>query len=164
MSISHPSKASRLGVLFVCENNARRSLIAEALIRDRCVPWLRGFSAGVRVAEHADLRAMSTIMMAGLDSTGLWPKSWESFCKTQPPMIDVVILLDQNSALNLPRVFPGRVEYQTWAGAAPKRHYTQSHAHVWQEIQWLRPKVNGLIDDLSAMRELSLARQSMAAD
>ena len=164
MSISRPSEASRLGVLFVCEDNARRSLIAEALIRDRCASWVRGFSAGIRAADHADLRAMSTLGLAGLDNTGLWPKAWNGFCKTHQPIIDVIVMLDFNSDLSLPREFPGNPEYRTWTMSQIKGYSTQSHSHVWEEIKWLRPKVNALIDDLSAMREISLSRQPLAAE
>ena len=96
MSVSRPNEVSRLGVLFVCENNARRSLIAEALMRDQCASWVRGFSAGIRAADHADLRAMSTLGLAGLDNTGLWPKAWDGFCRPHQPIIDVVVMLDFN--------------------------------------------------------------------
>lgn len=164
MSISRLSEASRLGVLFVCENNARRSLIAEALMRDRCASWVRGFSAGIRAADHADLRAMSTMTLAGLDNTGLWPKAWNGFCKTHQPMINVVVMLDLTSDLNLPRDFPGNPEYRTWTGPHANSHSTESHSHVWEEIKWLRPRVNELIEDMSEMRELSLSRQPIAAE
>lgn len=164
MSISRPYEASRLGVLFVCENNARRSLIAESLLRDQCASWVRGFSAGIRAADHADMRAMSTMVLAGLDNTGLWPKAWDGFCQTHKPIIDVVVMLDFNSDLSLPREFPGNPEYQTWVGPRINGFSTQSHNHVLEEIKWLRPKVNALIDDLSAMREVSLSRQPLAAE
>lgn len=164
MSISRPSEASRLGVLFVCESNARRSLIAESLMRDRSASWVRGFSAGIRAADHADLRALSTMTMAGLDNTGLWPKSWEGFCKTRQPIIDVVVMLDLSSDLNLPRTFFGNPEFRTWSSPIIKSHPIESHSYVWEEIKWLRPKVNALIDDLSSMRELSLSRQPLAAE
>lgn len=164
MSISRLSEASRLGVLFVCENNARRSLIAEALMRDRCASWVRGFSAGIRAADHADLRAMSTITLAGLDNTGLWPKAWEGFFETRQPIINVVVTLDLTADLNLPRTFPGNPEYRTWTGSHINGHSASSHTHVWEEIKWLRPKVNELIEDLSEMRELSLSHQPIAAE
>lgn len=164
MSISRPSEASRLGVLFVCENNARRSLIAEALMRDRCAAWVRGFSAGIRAADHADFRAMSTMTLAGLDNTGLWPKTWDGFCKTHRPIINVIVMLDLTSELSLPREFPGSPEYRAWTGPRINNHSGQSHSQVWEEIKWLRPKVNALIDDLSDMRELSLSHQPIAAE
>jgi len=164
MSISSPSEVSRLGVLFVCENNARRSLIAEALLRDRSASWIRGFSAGIHAADHADMRAMSTLALAGLDNTGLWPKAWEGFCRIQQPIIDVVVMLDLTADLKLPREFPGKPDYRTWAGSKSKDLAGGSHRHVWEEIQWLRPRINELIDDMSALREISLSRQPLAAE
>ena len=164
MSISRPSEVNRLGVLFICENNARRSLIAEALVRSQSASWVRGFSAGISAANHADLRALSTMTLAGLDNTGLWPKSWDGFCRTRQPIIDVVVTMDLISELNLPRVFPGNPEFLRWTGPTIRNHPVESHGYVWEEIKWLRPKVNALIDDLSVMRELSLFRQPLAAE
>lgn len=164
MSISRTSEASRIGVLFVCEDNSRLSLIAEALMREHFIPWARGFSAGIHPADHGDLRALSTIMLAGLDNSGLWPKSWEGFAKSPLPIIDVVVTLDQKSANELSNTFPGSPEYRNWSETLGYVSATKTHAEVWREIQWLRTKVNALVDDLSAMRELSMSEQPLAAE
>lgn len=164
MSISRPSEANRLGVLFVCEDNARLSLIAEALMRERCAPWVRGFSAGINPADTADLMSLTTIMLAGLDNSGLWPKSWEGFSTTRVPIINVIVTLDHFSTVALPRSFPGHPEYRIWSAVNDNQSHIQSHTDVWREIQWLRPKVDALIDDLAVMRDLSLSRQPLAAE
>lgn len=164
MSVTRPSEARRLGVLFVCADNARRSLITEALMRDRCAEWARGFSAGLDPADVADLRTLSAITLAGLDNSGLWPKHWEGFSKVNEPIIDVIVLLDRVAAESLPRRFPGNPEYWVWHSAEDEKQPRDTYELPWREIQWLRPQVNALIDDLSAMREFSLARQPMAAE
>lgn len=164
MSVTRPSEASRLGVLFVCSDNARRSLIAEALMRDRCATWARGFSAGISPADGADPRALSAITLAGLDNAGLWPKHWEGFSKFSDPIIDVIVMLDPVAAEALPRVFPGNPEYWVWENADMERPSADTYELPWQEIQWLRPKVNALVEDLSAMQEFCLARQPLAAE
>jgi hypothetical protein len=72
--------------------------------------------------------------------------------------------LDLTADLKLPREFPGKPDYRTWAGSKSKDLAGGSHRHVWEEIQWLRPRINELIDDMSALREISLSRQPLAAE
>lgn len=164
MSITRPSEASRLGVLFVCSDNARRSLIAEALMRDHYATWARGFSAGIKPADGANLLALSAITLAGLDNTGLWPKHWEGFSRRQEPIIDIVIMLDRTAAEQLPRQFPGNPEYLIWKSADIDRQSIDTYDLAGREVQWLRSRVNALVDDLAAMSDFSLLRNALAAE
>lgn len=143
-----------LSVLFVCEDNARRSLIAEALFRDHWAPGLRAYSAGLEPAEMVDPLTQSALTLAGLGSDGLWPKSWTTFADAKRARIDVVVLIGDAPAAVLPSAFPGSPEYLIWrmpAVALPL------HRGVWQDIKELRVRVDALIDDLNAMQELSVA-------
>lgn len=133
-------------VLFVCADNARHSLIAESLLRSRRKAGLRAFSAGIAPADKADSFALSALTLAGLGNEGLWPKHWGGFADPKRKLIDVVVMIGEETAERLPRTFPGEPAYVTWKfdGSDDLRF----HRGVWRDIQALRPYVDSLVDDL----------------
>jgi len=147
-------------VLFVCADNARHSLIAESLLRSHRVHGIRAFSAGLQPADKADPFALSALTLAGLGNEGLWPKHWDGFANPKCTTIDLVVMIGEDTAANMPRTFPGDPEYIAWKfdGDTSLRF----HHGVWRDIQVLRPYVDALADDL---RETARApmRESMAA-
>lgn len=133
-------------VLFVCADNARHSLIAESLLRSRRKPGLRAFSAGLEPADKADSFTLSALILAGLGNEGLWPKHWDGFADPKRKLIDVVVMIGETTAENLPRTFPGEPAYVTWKFNGEDG--LKSHRGVWRDIQMLRPYVDALVDDL----------------
>lgn len=136
-------------VLFVCEDNARRSLIAEALFRDIAGPHLRTFSAGLAPADHADTFALSALAIAGLGPEGLWPKHWDGFREPGRPRIDTVVMFGEDVAARMPRTLPGRPVYRTWR-IIDERGSVGRHGGVWRDMQRLRPMVAELVTELHA--------------
>lgn len=135
-------------VLFVCADNARHSLIAESLLRSCRVRGLRAFSAGIDPADRADSFALSALTLAGLENEGLWPKHWDGFADPKTQLIDMVVMIGDAAAQQLPRTFPGNPDYIAWKfdGDVSLRF----HHGVWRDIQALRPFVDALAEDLRA--------------
>ncbi len=146
-----------IGVLFVCTENARCSLIAEALLRDQGMPGVRAFSAGIRPADHADSFTLSALMLAGLGVEGLWPKDWQSFASRTPAIIHVVVSLSDEVATDIEGNFPSPVQYHAWPHPYSCEHAAARHHGVWRDIQALRPRIDALCEDLRAMQELNVA-------
>ncbi len=135
-------------VLFVCADNARHSLIAESLLRSRRVRGLRAFSAGIEPADRADSFALSALTLAGLENEGLWPKHWDGFADPENRLIDMVVMIGDDVAEQLPRMFPGDPVYITWKFDGDET--LRFHHGVWRDIRALRPYVEALAEDLCA--------------
>ncbi len=147
MSIVYSPQAKIRNVLFVCEDNARHSLIAEALMRGHGIRGLRAFSAGLQPADRADSYTLSALTLAGLGADGLWPKHWDGFAHAKWTLIDRVVMIGEAPARDLPRRFPGNPVYDVWKFSGDNS--LRFHHGVWRDIQILRPCVDALVDDLS---------------
>ena len=147
-----------IGVLFVCADNARDSLIAEALLRDQALPGVCAFSAGIRPADHADPFILSALTLAGLETEGLWPKDWQSFADHNPAVISTVVFLGDDVEADIGRSFPGVLDYFNWPTLGECS--MSGHHSVWRDVYALRPRIDQLCEDLRSMQESSLARGS----
>ncbi len=138
--------SKKINVLFVCADNARHSLIAEALLRSHRVRGVRAFSAGIDPADRADSFTLSALTLAGLGNEGLWPKHWDGFANLKTVRVDIVVMIGAETAEMLPRTFPGDPEYVVWTfdGSDELRF----HRGVWRDIQVLKPYVDSLAEDL----------------
>lgn len=158
MTYQSSNKRPIHNVLFVCEDNARHSLIAEALFRDGAIGGMRSFSAGLNPADAADPFTLSALSLAGLGADGLWPKHWDGFCLPNKRLIDTIVIFGEDVAVRLPRVFPGRPRYLVWP--MNKLAETQAlHQGVWRDIQRMRPFVSCLIDELITRQDESFIAQ-----
>ena len=91
-------------VLFLCTENAARSQIAEALLRDMSKGTMEVVSAGSRPAAEVHPRARDAIrQMLGHDMSDLHPKPLERF---SGQTFDYVITVCDASSERCP-VFPG---------------------------------------------------------
>ena len=145
MSIAYNPEAKIRNVLFVCADNARHSLIAEALLRGHGIRGLRAFSAGLQPADRADSFTLSALALVGLEIDGLWPKHWDGFADGNRMMFDRVVMIGDNVACKLPRSFPGNPDYVVWNFSGDNS--LRFHHGVWRDIQTLRPNVDVLVDE-----------------
>ncbi|NRG16497.1 low molecular weight phosphatase family protein [Rhizobiales bacterium] len=84
-------------ILFVCEDNAGLSLMAEACLNATAPEGLRAFSAGPRPAPEMRRGLKAALCEAGFDTAGLEPKSWELFALPHAPAPDVVVFMTEAS-------------------------------------------------------------------
>lgn len=78
-------------VLFLCDRNAARSLMHEAVLRHLGTERFVAYSAGRRPAAQVDPEALDALHDAGIATTGLGPKSWHLFTGVDAPHFDIVI-------------------------------------------------------------------------
>ncbi len=86
--------AEPLNVLFACENNAGRSVMAEALLARVGRGAFQGFSAGRNPGTQISAYAAETLQQAGYDTKDLRAKNWNEFVNPNAPRLDVVVTLD----------------------------------------------------------------------
>jgi protein-tyrosine-phosphatase len=102
-------------VLFISRENAFRSLIAEATLRQLGGNRFKVYSCGMPalVAQKPSPWTSLVLQTAGIQGTGLSCKSWAEFAKASAPKMDFVIALDAETTLDHP-MWPGQPETALW--------------------------------------------------
>src|ERR1700676_789560 len=104
--VSRKMAQRALNVLFVCEGNSVRSIMAEALLNRLSDGRFRAFSAGI--APDADLHPLAVEMLtgSGIAIANLKPKSVSEFASPSAPRMDFVIGIGKDTVAAL-RGLPG---------------------------------------------------------
>jgi arsenate reductase len=103
-------------VLFVSQENAGRSLLAEACLRHLGKSRFRVFSCGVPAQCDSKPTEWTLLALktAGMSTDGLRCKGWTEFTRSGAPRMDFVIALDAQTVHLHPR-WPGQPETALWA-------------------------------------------------
>jgi arsenate reductase len=107
----HPRPVS---VLFVCTHNSARSIMAEALLREKGGAGFEACSAGTEAAEVRPL-TLRVLREAGLSTEGLHSKSVEAFLGRP---FDYVITVCDSARQTCP-LFPGDGQRLHWGYEDP---------------------------------------------
>lgn len=143
-----PVKTTR--VLFVSKNNAARSLLAEACLRQLGAQSFQVFSCGVpdRIADKADSTTLATLATAGFKTTGLQPKDWTEFSRHGSKPMDIVISLDAETKSEHPS-WPGQPETALWDYAPLDKRKGETHSdrdiRTIQTLHSLRRRIELLV-------------------
>ena len=105
----HDDGVPRISVLFVCTHNSARSIMAEALLREKGSDTYEAFSAGTEVAEVRPL-TLRVLQDAGVPTEGLRSKSFEEYAGRT---FDYVITVCDSARRSCP-VFPGEGDRFHW--------------------------------------------------
>ena len=105
----HDDGVPRISVLFVCTHNSARSIMAEALLRQKGGDTYEAFSAGTEVAEVRPL-TLRVLQDAGVPTEGLRSKSFEEYAGRT---FDYVITVCDSARQSCP-VFPGEGDRFHW--------------------------------------------------
>lgn len=105
----HDGGVARISVLFVCTHNSARSIMAEALLRDKGGDAYEAFSAGTAAASVRPL-TLQVLQEAGISTAGLRSKSIDEFMGRR---FDFVITVCDGARRHCP-VFPGEGERCHW--------------------------------------------------
>lgn len=103
----------RKNVLFLCDDNAARSLMAEAYLNHAGRARFRAWSAGFTPCDTVDPAVLSLLGDAGIRTRGMHPKSWRVFAAHGAPRMDLVVTLSIEAGLDraaLPGA-PGQVHW-----------------------------------------------------
>jgi arsenate reductase len=105
----HDDGIARTSVLFVCTHNSARSIMAEALLREKGGDAYEAFSAGTEAAEVRPL-TLQVLREAGIPTAGLRSKSFERY---RGRTFDYVITVCDSARQTCP-VFPGEGRRFHW--------------------------------------------------
>ena len=106
-------------VLFLCTGNSSRSILAEAILRNRGEPNFRAFSAGSHPAGYVNPYALRQLESAGLPREGLRSKSWDEFGKPGAAVMSFVFTLCDSAAREVCPVWPGEPITAHWGVPDP---------------------------------------------
>ncbi len=110
-----------MNILCLCTGNSCRSIMAEALLRRRIEQEALNdvfvMSAGSKPTGKVHPRALSTLVEAGIDVTGLESSSWDAL----PAKPDVVISLCASAAAESCPAYIGGVRRLDWGMPDPDR-------------------------------------------
>ena len=80
----------KFNVLFLCTHNTARSIMAEAILRNRAGDRFNAGSAGAKPGAAVHPMALRVLEQAGLSTDGLRPKGWALFTGPNAPAFDFV--------------------------------------------------------------------------
>lgn len=106
-------------VLFLCNANSARSLMAEAILQRESMGRFRGFSAGAMPAAAPHPQTLALLKRLNHDTGFARSKSWDEFALPDAPEMDFVFTVcDQASAEQCP-VWPGQPMSAHWGVPDP---------------------------------------------
>ena len=116
MSLQHP-----VHVLFLCNHNTARSLMAEAVLNHMDGPSFRAHSAGCQPSPDgaAHPLTLEVLQAAGIRTDGLRSKSWDQFALPEAPHMDLIITLCDDAAAEVCPVWPGHPATAHWSYEDP---------------------------------------------
>jgi arsenate reductase len=103
-----------LNVLFLSTGNAARSILAEALLRQKGGDRFRARSAGFKPLHDIHPYTMGLLMAEGIPTDGLHAKGWSEFVAAANIVtFDVIVTLSEAAKANSP-AWPGDVVRVHW--------------------------------------------------
>lgn len=110
-----------INILFLCTHNSARSILAEALLNHLGNGRFKGFSAGSspRDNQKPNPLGLQTLQNAGINTDGLYCKSWDEFAPPDAPHMDLVITVCDNAAGEACPYWPGQPATAHWSFSDP---------------------------------------------
>lgn len=102
-------------VLFLCQTNTARSLIAEAILNHHGKGIFKAYSAGTQPAGEANPEALSMLEKVGLPTENLYSKHFSEFEKPDAPKMDFVIALCDKAHHEICPIWPEHKITANWA-------------------------------------------------
>jgi protein-tyrosine-phosphatase len=112
--------ARPFNVLFVCPDNAARSIMAESIMNGMYGNRFKAFSAGSSPNGYVDPYAAAALYKAGFSLDGLRSKSWNEFAQEGAPELDFVFFLSNDLAHEPCPQWPGRPATAFWDISDPE--------------------------------------------
>jgi arsenate reductase len=151
-------------VLFLCTGNSARSILAEAILKQKGAPMFTAYSAGSHPADAVRPEALRQLELAGLSSEGLRSKSWDEFAEPGAPRMDFVFTVCDNAAREICPLWPGQPMTAHWGVADPAavvgtreevaRAYREAYTILDRRISLLLALPLATLDTMAIQREL----------
>jgi len=150
-------------VLFVCTDNAARSIMAEAILNQRGHGRFKAYSAGSHPAGQVHPCTLKQVQDSRLATEGLRSKSWDEFVKEGAPRLDFVFTLCDQAAEEAHPVWPGKPITVRWgvtdptAVHGPERAVAKAFHDAFMALDW---RIGLLISlPIAALDQLTLAER-----
>jgi arsenate reductase len=101
-------------VLFLCTGNSARSIMAEAILRQKGKPNFTAYSAGSHPSGKVRPEALHQLAIAHLPTTGLRSKSWDEFSGPGAVDLHFVFTVCDNAANEVCPIWPGQPMTAHW--------------------------------------------------
>jgi protein-tyrosine-phosphatase len=107
-----------LNVLFVCERNSIRNIMAEALLNRFSDGHFGAFSADLEPAAEVHPLTLDILKVNGMGTANLKPRSLSEFTAASAPRMDFVICMGKGLSAALPSL-PGNPMLVEWGISEP---------------------------------------------
>lgn len=111
--------AKTYNVLFLCNGNSARSILAEAILNEIGQGRFHAFSAGSHPAGRVQPAALELLQRNRIGIEGLRSKDWREFATPDSPSLDFVFTVCDKTAGEACPVWPGQPVTAHWGVADP---------------------------------------------
>jgi arsenate reductase len=101
-------------VLFLCNGNSARSIIAESILQKEGAGHFRAFSAGSHPKGEVNPYALRVLTTGGYPTEGFRSKSWDEFAVAGAPKMDFIFTVCDSAAGETCPVWPGNPTTAHW--------------------------------------------------
>ena len=160
-------------VLFLCTGNSARSIMAEAILRQKGRPNFAAFSAGSHPSGVVRPEALRQLEIAHVATTGLRSKSWDEFSAPDAPKLDFVFTVCDNAAQEVCPIWPGQPMTAHWGIPDPavvrgtpeeiERAFREAFFLLDRRISLFLCLPLGSLDRLALKKELDTIGQTEAS-
>lgn len=145
-------------ILFLCPDNAVRSIMAEAYLATAGRSVARAFSAGPRPAAAVHPLTVDTLKSAGIRCGGMVPKSWQCFALAGSPRMDLIVALGDLDDHGPAPVWPGAPDVVEWNLGIPDATglLSQRRGPLVEILGEIRMRVDALLLDLPGVGQVRM--------
>ena len=151
-----------MNILVLCTGNSARSILLDAILRERGEGRIHAFSAGSRPVGRVNPAALCVLAENGHALDGLRSKSWDEFAGADATTMDLVVTVCGNAADESCPVWPGEPIRAQWGIEDPAAVVEPESA-----VRAAFTRAYALLDDCAerffAGEPLSLSRRERAA-
>jgi arsenate reductase len=161
--MSAPMSAPRKNVLFLCNGNSARSLMAEAILMREGIGKFQAFSAGAHPKPAPHPRTLALLEHLNHDVSGLRSKSWDEFAGADAPQMDFVLTVCDRAAAETCPIWPGQPMSAHW-GVPDPTEATGTEAEIAfafsDTYRMLRNRISIFVNlPMTQLDKLSLQRE-----
>ena len=151
-------------VLFLCNGNSARSLIAEAILNREGKGLFRAYSAGAHPRNGPHPYTLDLLKRLSHDVSGIRSKDWNEFATPEAPRMDFVFTICDKAAAETCPVWPGQPMSAHWGVPDPveaqgneaerRLAFSESYRMLYNRISIFVNLPMASLDKLSLQRRL----------